>query len=192
MVWLSAHDHTYAYHSTSIYSASSVFLLMYKYSGTDKVWRQKRAALVWIAPYCGASPHQRSIHMYQVIPDRRNIYMIFLHWNLWLLNISMCSKWGGGGGLGCIWEGIIVCTLKVMLLVQYNVCQQMSCHGNTWDDVVTLDMHTRIRPADWCAAARSLPADRKPVRLVWQLALSDHQERTYLWMWELTVDYVKC
>ena len=43
MVWLSAHDHIYAYHSTSIPAASSVF-------GTDKTRRKKRVALVWIAP----------------------------------------------------------------------------------------------------------------------------------------------
>ena len=34
---------------------------------------------------------------------------------------------------------------------------------------MTLDMRTRIRPADWCAAAQSLPAARKPVRLDGQL-----------------------
>ena len=45
---------------------------------------------------------------------------------------------------------------------------------------MTLDMPTRIRPADWCAAARSLPAARKPVRLDWQLALSSQQEQTCL------------
>ena len=76
--------------------------------------------------------------------------------------------------------------------VTCTICQQTSCHVNTCDDNVTLDMRTRIRPADWCAAARSLPADRKPALLAWQLARSYHQERTYLWMWELTVDYVKC
>ena len=32
---------------------------------------------------------------------------------------------------------------------------------------MTLDMRTRIRPADWCAAVRGLPAGRKPVRLIW-------------------------
>ena len=49
-VWLSAHDHILAYHGTSIPTASSVFLLRCECSGTDKTRRQKRAALVWIAP----------------------------------------------------------------------------------------------------------------------------------------------
>ena len=40
---------------------------------------------------------------------------------------------------------------------------------------MTLDMHSRIRPADWWAVVRSLPADSKPVRLIWQLALSFQQ-----------------
>ena len=62
-----------------------------------------------------------------------------------------------------------------MLCYLYDI-QQTSCHGNTWDDVVTVDMRTRIRPADWCDAARSLSAARKPVRLDWQLALSSQQE----------------
>ena len=60
---------------------------------------------------------------------------------------------------GYISEGIIVYALNVY--VTCTICQQTSCHGNTWDDNVTIDMHTRIRPADWCVA-RSLPADRKP------------------------------
>ena len=33
---------------------------------------------------------------------------------------------------------------------------------------MTLDMRTRVRPADWCAAVQSLPADIKPVRVIWQ------------------------
>ena len=35
MVWLSAHDHIWAYHSTSIPAASSVFLLMCECSGKN-------------------------------------------------------------------------------------------------------------------------------------------------------------
>ena len=42
------------------------------------------------------------------------------------------------------------------------------------------EMRTGIRPADWCAAVRSLPAARKPVRLDWQLALSSQPEQTCL------------
>ena len=65
---------------------------------------------------------------------------------------------------------------------------------------MTLDMRTRIRPADWCAAVRSLSADGKPVRRIWQLALSSHQERTYSqmfrvnhgFMWNVKCDVLRC
>ena len=50
MVWLSARDHIYAYNSTSIHAASSVFLLRCECSGMDKTRRKKRASLVWIGP----------------------------------------------------------------------------------------------------------------------------------------------
>ena len=42
MVWLSAHAHILAYHSTSIPVASSVFLLRSECSGKDKTRRKKR------------------------------------------------------------------------------------------------------------------------------------------------------
>ena len=69
-------------------------------------------------------------------------------------------------------------SLHLKCYLTCTICQQTSCHGNTWDDVVTLDLRTRIRPADWCAAVRSLPAAKKPVRLDGQLALSSQQEQT--------------
>ena len=88
----------------------------------------------------------------------------------------------GGGGCSVANEGLGLYiggdySLHLKCYVTCTICQQTSCHGNTLDDNVTLDMRTRIRPADWCAAARSLPVDGKPASLVWQLALSDHQER---------------
>ena len=99
-----------------------------------------------------------------------------------------CSKWGFCVSIS---EGIIDDAFNVMLLVQ--------CYGRTWcltcsvvGWCVTSEMRTGIGPADWCAAVRSLPAARKPVRLDWQLALSSQQEQTCLWIWELTMDYVKC
>ena len=90
--------------------------------------------------------------------------------------------------------------LHLKCYVTCTICQQTSCHGNTWDDNVTLDMRTRNRPADWCAAARSLPADRKPASLVWQLALSYHRGRTYSrmlrvnhgFMWNVKYDVPRC
>ena len=65
---------------------------------------------------------------------------------------------------------------------------------------MTLDMRTRIRPADWCAAVLSLSADGKLVRRIWQLALSSHQERTYSrmlrvnhgFMWNVKCDVLRC
>ena len=91
-------------------------------------------------------------------------------------------------------------SLCLKCYVTCTICQQTSCHGNTWDDTVTLDMRTRIRPADWCAAAWSLPADRKPALLVWQLARSSHQGRTYSrmlrvnhgFMWNVKCDVLRC
>ena len=91
-------------------------------------------------------------------------------------------------------------SLRLKCYVACTICQQTSCHGNTWDDNVTVDMRTRIRPADWCAAARSLPADRKPASLVWQLARSSHQGRTYSrmlrvnhgFMWNVKCDVLRC
>ena len=64
------------------------------------------------------------------------------------------------------------------------------CHVNTSDDNVTLDMRTRIRPADWCVAVRSLSADGKPVLRIWQLARSSHQDRRIheLIMWNAKCD----
>ena len=67
--------------------------------------------------------------------------------------------WGGGGG-SVANEGLVLYigrdySLHLKCYVTCTICQQTSCHGNTWDDVVTLDMRTRIRPADWCAAVRS-------------------------------------
>ena len=47
-------------------------------------------------------------------------------------------------------------SLCLKCYVTGTICQQTSCHGNTWDDNVTLDMRTKIRPADWCAAAPEL------------------------------------
>ena len=91
-------------------------------------------------------------------------------------------------------------SLRLKCYVTCTICQQTSCHGNTWDDNVTLDMRTRIRPTDWCAAARRLPADRRPVRLVWELALSSHQGGTYSrmlrvnhgFMWNVKCDVLRC
>ena len=90
----------------------------------------------------------------------------------------------GGGGGSVANEGLVLYiggdySLRLECYVTCTICQQTSYHGNTSGDV-TLDMCARIMPADWRTAARSLPADRKPVSLVWQLALSDHQERTYM------------
>ena len=70
---------------------------------------------------------------------------------------------------GYISEGIIVYALNVITYITCTICQQTSCHGNTWDDNVTLDMHTRIRPADWCAA-RTLLSGEKASLAGWQLA----------------------
>ena len=75
-------------------------------------------------------------------------------------------------------EGIIVYALNM------SVCQQTSCHVNTWDDIVTLDMLARIRPLIG-APPQSLPADRKWGAQPcwsgsWPAAIT--QERTYLWM----------
>ena len=82
---------------------------------------------------------------------------------IWL---HMCTC-VANGGLGLYIGGDY--NLHLKSYVACTICQQTSCHGNTWDDVVTLDMRTRIRPADWCAATRSLPADRKPGS--WPLAV---------------------
>ena len=84
--------------------------------------------------------------------------------------------------------------------VTCTICQQTSCHVNTWDDNVKLDMRTRIRPADWCAAVRSLSMYGKPVRRIWQLARSSHQGRTYSrmlrvnhgFMWNVKCDVLRC
>ena len=108
-------------------------------------------------------------------------------------------------GPRCVaYEGLGLCiggdnSLRLECYVTCTICQQTSCHGNTWDDNVTLDMRTRIRPADWCAA-RSLPAARKPASLVWQLARSSHQGRTYSrmlrvnhgFMWNVKCDVFRC
>ena len=91
-------------------------------------------------------------------------------------------------------------SLHLKCWVTCTICQQTSCHINTWDDNVTLDMRTRNRPADWCAAVRSLSADGKPVQRIWQLALSSHQERTYSrklrvnrgYMWNVKSDVLRC
>ena len=91
-------------------------------------------------------------------------------------------------------------SLRLKCYVTCTIYQQTSCHGNTWDDNVTLDMRTRIRPADWCAAARSLPADGKPASLVWELARSSHQGRTYSrmlrvnhgFMWNVKCVVLRC
>ena len=47
-------------------------------------------------------------------------------------------------------------SLRLKCYVTCTICWQTSCHVNTWDDDVTLDMHARIRPADWRAAAPKL------------------------------------
>ena len=98
-----------------------------------------------------------------------------------LFRARLC--WGGGSVAN---EGLVVFggdySLRPKCYVTCTVCQQTSCHVNTWDNIVTLDMRARIKPLIGAPPTRSLPAERKPAWLVWQLALGDHQERTYLWM----------
>ena len=72
---------------------------------------------------------------------------------------------GGGGGGSVANEGLVLYiggdySLHLKCYVTCTICRQTSCHVNTWDDNVTLDMHARIRPLIG-ASRRSLPADRK-------------------------------
>ena len=43
-------------------------------------------------------------------------------------------------------------SLRLKCYVTCTICPQTSCHVDTWDDNMTLDMRARIRPADWLAA----------------------------------------
>ena len=93
----------------------------------------------------------------------------------------------------------LICSLfRARLCWGDSVANEGLCYISEYD--VTLDMGARIRPADWRAAAQSLPADRKPASLVWQLARSSHQGRTYSrmlrvnhgFMWNAKFDVLRC